>query len=91
MLAWIYPSVRTEHHPNSMEIPLGRTERALIEQVLPFERAEVHPNSMEIPLARTERALIEHRATLLLAPRASWLARNIRYVSSCLMVRSLVT
>lgn len=74
-----------------MEIPLARTEGALMEQVLPFERTEGHPNSIEIPLARTERALIEHRATLLLAPRASWLARNIRYVSSCLMVRSLVT
>ena len=105
LLAWVYPSVRTERalieqelpfertqdHPNSMEIPLARTERALIEQELPFARTDGHPNSMEIPLARTEGALIEHRATLLLAPRASWLARNIRYVSSCLMVRSLVT
>lgn len=34
-----------------------RTERALIEQVLPFARIEGHPNSMEIPPARTERAL----------------------------------
>ena len=64
MLAWVYPSVRTEralieqelhferieHHPNSMEIPLARTEGALMEQVLPFERTQGHPNSMEIPL-----------------------------------------
>ena len=64
MLAWVYPSVRTEralieqelhferieHHPNSMEIPLVRTEGALMEQVLPFERTQGHPNSMEIPL-----------------------------------------
>lgn len=57
MLAWVYPSVRTEHHPNSMEIPLARTERALIVQVLPFARTEGHPNSMEIPLARTEGVL----------------------------------
>ena len=40
-----------------MEIPLARTEGALMEQVLPFERTEGHPNSIEIPLARTERAL----------------------------------
>ena len=40
-----------------MEIPLARTERALIVQVLSFARTEGHPNSMEIPLARTERVL----------------------------------
>ena len=62
---------RTEGHPNSMEIPLARTERALIEQVLPFARTEGHPNSMEIPPARTEHALIEHRAILLFAPRVT--------------------
>ena len=91
LIEQVLPFARTEVHLNSMEIPLARTEGALIEQELLFARTEVHPNSMEIPLARTEGALIEHRATLLLAPRASWLARNIRYVSSCLMVRSLVT
>lgn len=32
------------------KITPARTERALIEQVLPFERTEVHPNSMEFPL-----------------------------------------
>ena len=42
-----------------MEIPLARTERALIVQVLSFARTEGHPNSMEIPLARTEGALME--------------------------------
>uniref|UniRef100_UPI0040288070 hypothetical protein n=1 Tax=Prevotella sp. TaxID=59823 RepID=UPI0040288070 len=85
------PFARTEGHPNSMEILLARTEGALIEQELPFARTEHHPNSMEIPLGSHRGCLDRARITLLLAPRASWLARNIRYVSSCLMVRSLVT
>ena len=59
MRARVYLSVRTERALIEQELPFERTERALIVQVLPFERTEVHPNSMEIPLARTEGALIE--------------------------------
>ena len=33
------PLTRTERHPNSMEIPLGRTERALIEHRATLLRA----------------------------------------------------